>query len=1158
MDPTVNVSNPAQDSETTAKLRFESFKMGGSAPANTLSKLSKHSHGRSHSRNNSTSSVSLPISTPAPPVPAFDFSSNTHVQSNVLSSKRGSHHKRRSSVSTRRESAELMGVSLPDLPTVHSDDNVNLGDRDSVRRRALLALEGKPDLAFSKVEIPDISSPDSTKAFEFSPKSTFPPSSAINNLGPSGLMGKRDSGKMFASSVSKDQLHTLIEEEEEEEELEERNDTFPEEPRETPLPVHSVDATKPSRPRPASLNLRPLSLVDGIAVVTSSNLPTPSATPSPRAGLRTLTLSSEFTTNEAVPRSFSQTHTLPNSSSAIKRRSSISYKRSVDSTARHVVALPTPEVTPTTDHHSPALSEQVLAIEQPLTVAEQHFLFRSHTVLLSRITELERTLRKRSSLYYPRPVSCSSEVSVGSSEPSDEMLQLISDLKSERDELKRDVDGWRKRVFDADERAGVLAKRIEVERRDAWVARSRLGLLEVEKTQLEKAMEEKTAALDLSLLEKAELVRQRDELKDEVDKLKARLQDADATADQCARLRAALEQERERRQELEMLMDDAGLFNSPTVPRSTNGFGRRPVLPSRFSGCRRLGFNSVDSESSTEVESLDDSFTKAGSTLDVVAEEDLSEEEVDALAGYEDEDDSDLSFQSPDGSSAGSAEEMALELDIVASGNQATKCLVTPVSASPTHSRRASLSKTWTFPRGHAVVPAEQKDDVDRFFGCLDDVDMSPLNAEERTKGLFASAFCPADDEDELPPFVLPADIGIVAEPILGKTLDTVLEDDEEDTGDEFVGEEVEGGIRFTFNPPPTICITPPQICVSPPSTTTISSVESGSSPSCIVSRKPVPIYDEQEALVSQSSRVDARVEPEAPTTPSTVPSEAGNGSPRPSSKVVMSPSSIPRATALRSYTQSPPVPLTPSKPPTGRSTLANLPRCSFITPPSKKGGDVSTFIPQPRPLPSTIAQSTPTKPRVPIVRAAKGPSRNPNGSTKPQPKLSMSTPNPFLLSCFTANDVVSTLRCPPESGGATPEVTSYESSDFDCYHQQQIPSVLPPLVMPSQLPARFSLQKLQKLSNFIPFSWTPGATAVASCIMSSSSTSQSPDASESVPLMSGADNHAQCTTERRFVCRDKQLEKLRSRLSLGTPMGSGSCFMVSACKGCRAGEVSL
>ena len=66
-----------------------------------------------------------------------------------------------------------MGVSLPDLPTVHSEDNINLGDRDSIRRRALLALEGKPDLAFSKVEIPDITSPDTIKTFEFRECATF-------------------------------------------------------------------------------------------------------------------------------------------------------------------------------------------------------------------------------------------------------------------------------------------------------------------------------------------------------------------------------------------------------------------------------------------------------------------------------------------------------------------------------------------------------------------------------------------------------------------------------------------------------------------------------------------------------------------------------------------------------------------------------------------------------------------------------------------------------------------------------------------------------------------------------------------------------------------------------------------------------------------------
>lgn len=63
----------------------------------------------------------------------------------------------------------MMGMALPDLPTSISEDNVNLGEKDSIRRRALWALEGKPDVSFNKVEIPDISTPDVEKPmFDFS------------------------------------------------------------------------------------------------------------------------------------------------------------------------------------------------------------------------------------------------------------------------------------------------------------------------------------------------------------------------------------------------------------------------------------------------------------------------------------------------------------------------------------------------------------------------------------------------------------------------------------------------------------------------------------------------------------------------------------------------------------------------------------------------------------------------------------------------------------------------------------------------------------------------------------------------------------------------------------------------------------------------------
>lgn len=60
-----------------------------------------------------------------------------------------------------------MGVSIPDLPQVKMEDNINLGDMDSIRRRALLALEGKGDLAFSKVEIPDLKSPENETTGHF-------------------------------------------------------------------------------------------------------------------------------------------------------------------------------------------------------------------------------------------------------------------------------------------------------------------------------------------------------------------------------------------------------------------------------------------------------------------------------------------------------------------------------------------------------------------------------------------------------------------------------------------------------------------------------------------------------------------------------------------------------------------------------------------------------------------------------------------------------------------------------------------------------------------------------------------------------------------------------------------------------------------------------
>ncbi|KAG2148046.1 hypothetical protein DEU56DRAFT_106735 [Suillus clintonianus] len=1174
MDPTFDVSAKVQESNMAAKQRFESFKMGGGAPANSLNNyIPKHSHGRSRSRNSSISSLStLSISASAPSFPSpVDFTFNNVPSIPPPSKRPNSHHRRRSSVSTRRESAELMGVSLPDLPAANSDDNVNLGDKDSIRRRALWALEGKPDLAFSKVEIPDITSPNLTKSFEFPTKPSFPPGTGISGHGISNLMSKRDSfGKMFAStSTSKDQLQTLVEEEEEEEEESQEDcpapvaevvEEFTEASAIPPTPAPTPVAKSAIRHRPASLNLRPLSLVSGNAVgCAPGNLPTPTLTPNPRPnGLRSLALTSGSDTfsltnpnptNRSMNRhsttvtpsssgSFSlasrrSASTESSSSSDISRkRSSISYKRSVASIPRDMGVLPTPGSTPT-DRRFSESSDVGCVAEQPLTAAEQHFLFRSHNVLLARIMDLERTLRTRS-MSRSRPLSAASDVSATSSEPSDEMLQLISDLKAERDELKRDVDGWRMRVADADKQASVLARRVDSERREAWVARSRLGLLEVEKRGLDNALGSKNAELQQSISQSEQLKKECDSMRGELDRLRARLRDADSAVDECIRLRAALELERTRRAELEKLLDDAGLLNTPTIPLSVDGQVQCSV-PSRSYGTRSrgLGFQSIDSDSSsTDVESVDQSFTKAEFTLDAVTEEDEDEDEdtcdfsddEDGMAGYEDAEDSDLSFQSPDGSSIGSEDE--LDIMPVSVLNEATNrlnSLSKPAQPKSLHSPRASLSKTWTFPRGQPVIAVKRDvDEIDRFFGCLDDDENSPpLSSEEMSKVIFTSTFgLSYDDEDELPPFVIPSDVGtVVLDLPTSNSLDVVPEEDEEDAGKadnehdgEPLGEEVEGGIRFTFDPPPAVYSPPPIICITPPTES-----------EAAIALKPTPVYepfDDEEDDVSPFTFPQSRFQ--EPITPPSSSPPTSESSSRPSSRTTNSPSSIPRATSLRSF-----MPLTPPSSATqpGRASdrftaLADYPATSFTTPPSRRGG--TTFIPQPvSPSPSKIFSPMTSRVPVPVLRS--------KGATN-------------------ANDA--TLRC----YGASEEVTGANSDTCEYSDQQASTSSLSS-IMSSPLAARFSFQTL---SNFIPLSWTPGAAAVASRTTPSTSVSSIDDVAQAASSFTSASHGVRRSIERRFVSRDQQLEKLKNRLGNNHINGIGRCLAVAPCGACKGADVFL
>lgn len=156
------------DSDAADRKRLDSFKLGSVAPR-TLNRCSAPVlHARSHSRKDSSIS-SLPSSISLPHVPLNPIADTPAAAlQGSSSSKRNSHHRRRSSVSTRHESAEIMGVSLPSVPLSLSDDNINLGDKDSIRRRALWTLEGKTDVgSFSKVEIPELGAAETKKSFDF-------------------------------------------------------------------------------------------------------------------------------------------------------------------------------------------------------------------------------------------------------------------------------------------------------------------------------------------------------------------------------------------------------------------------------------------------------------------------------------------------------------------------------------------------------------------------------------------------------------------------------------------------------------------------------------------------------------------------------------------------------------------------------------------------------------------------------------------------------------------------------------------------------------------------------------------------------------------------------------------------------------------------------
>ncbi|KAF9649303.1 hypothetical protein BDM02DRAFT_3128405 [Thelephora ganbajun] len=987
--------------------------------------------------------------------------------------------------------------ALTNLPLSVSDDNINLGDKDSVRRRALWALEGKQDLnIFSRVEIPDISTPELPKKFDFSAKPSFPVmGSTFGNAA-----GKRDSfGKhLTATTSSKEQLHTLVEEDEDGEEECEDDSTMISSPVEfssteiVPKPVEVVESTLTQRHRPAHLNLRQLALGKE-----NFSLPTPS-TPTPRSsmGLRSLTLATSPVPITSTGENEGSTITsrmkrhsvmVPSVSPAVtparrasldlegnfcssgsfqtdsaQKRRSISYKYSVDIASNQ---LPTPALTPTIEKRpisASSASSLASVSDRCMSETEQHFLYQAHATLVQRITDLERALA--ASQPRSRPVSCASEPSARSSmstpfvpeEPSDEMLQLIADLKAERDELSKDIDGWRVRVSDLEKQVGILSQRVDLERREAWVARQRTGLLEVEKAGIQKSLEamgiELQAALarcDISRVE-AEV------LKEECERLRADLKVKSSVEEELQKLKAELEEERKKRGDLEIAL-------KASIESHVN---------------RRAPAFSIDSQATDVEYSAIEDFKMALRSVAEEESEDNSDQD-DELANYEQEEEDDDTFSSQL-SAVSSIEDVshsvsALKEEIAAAVPQS-------------HSRRASLVKAWTFPsRSHGGMSTSKPTEVDRFFGCLeydeDEEASAAVHAAvtgDSGKGLFSQGLL-VDDED-FPPFLIPAQTGFeVTEEML--SLDVIEEDEEDEEEvqpvktpyeDDFGGEIVEGGIIFTFTPPEDSDVSSELATPSPPRS---------ASPS---PRVFSPSQDDEAPIVPfKFPRVVA-----PPVTPPQKPSGVAISSGSPNSPAQSftplrrntppTPSSIPRAIGLKSYNAN-----TPTKASPLERIVLNRSN-TFSTPPNKRNGPTPTGVSQPQ-LKASSKLSPP--------------------SFIPQPQRSSTLPTRPMNEGSNIHRLLNPN--PP-----TPEGVIVDSTPSS-------------KTLASSTDSRVSKLSFQTFTKLIPspFSWSSRSTPAAENPPQTSLFTR--ERESRTPLNRSSTDSA----DRPFVSKEKQLEKLRSRM---------------------------
>ena len=502
----------------------------------------------------------------------------------------------------------------------------------------------------------------------------------------------------------------------------------------------------------------------------------------------------------------------------------------------------------------------------------------------------------------------------------------------------------------------------------------------------------------------------------DVARLNAEVERLRGVDDECARLRAELLAERKARQDVERELEHAGLLDTP---RPFNATAQPISNVARIHAKNRgLGFRSIDSESSfTDVDSVDDNYGPELKAVEEVDEDDdTTDDDDDELSRYEDEEEDD-EYAFPTSSSynsvldfsrsatprlSTSSDDSAPALSISRSPSESPSPLPSPSAPTHAHARHASLSKAWTFPSGPAAVSVDRSpEEIDRFFGCLEDVDNSPpidskLHSVESHKNLFAQAL--AEYDDDLPPFVLPSDVGeIVLSPEMEapeRSLDVVVEEDEEedeetdeeetepvddesyDHNHEFVGEVDEGGIKFTFSPPPSYFVESESDADMSTPDLTMSTPESSNKSGYVF--EPID-EDESDSSFTFPQLKSQRNSP----SPSGIPRLR---SPSPSMiPVASSPKSSPPA--LRLITSSPSSPSFSTPPRRASTTPTFIPQPRGSPSPSPK---VASFIPQP-----SRAHTSPRPSAIPVMMTPPGSSRLPYSAHL----SSMSMSNSFMRS---------------------------------------------------------------------------------------------------------------------------------------------------------------